>query len=283
MTSRSKYRVADFGFRYAAERFNLCPDKANGVFDAVLDGGFGGCDVVRLLAGGVVLSLGLVVGAPCAAADVWGGSLAVTSDYIVRGISRSYDRAALQLDLHYLNTSGFVAGLFASNTQIDPDQPRDVELDAFVGFAWSASSDWRAKILASHYAYPWNRAGSGYNYDELDADLAYQEWLDVRLVYSPNAPRHLRWRGLVGVTSESAEVNLQRPVLGRLSATAGIGYSHIEGADTEGYAYWSVGAVYTFAPVSLSVSYVKTTAEAKALFYNAEADGRWTGTVIWRF
>jgi uncharacterized protein (TIGR02001 family) len=239
---------------------------------------------VRLLAGGVVLALGLVIGSPhCVAADVWGGSLGVTSDYIVRGISRSYGRAALQLDLHYLNSTGFVAGLFVSNTHLDPDGPSDVELNAFAGFAWTAGSDWRGKILASHYAYPWNRAGSGYDYDEFDVDLAYQEWLDVSLVYSPNAPRYLDGRGLFGVTSESAEVNLQRPVLGRLSATAGVGYSYFAGPDPGGYVYWSVGAAYTIAPVSLVVSYVNTTAGAKALFYNGAADGRWIGTVIWRF
>jgi uncharacterized protein (TIGR02001 family) len=239
---------------------------------------------VRLLAGGVVLSLGFIMGsAHCAAADLWGGSLGITSDYIVRGISRSNDHAAMQLDLHYLNSTGFVAGLFASNTQMDPDGPRDVELNAFAGYSWTAGSDWRGKILASHYAYPWNRAGSGYDYDELDLDVAYQEWLDVGLVYSPNAPRFLKERGLFGVSSESAEVNLQRPVLGRLSATAGIGYSHFAGPDPGGYAYWSAGVAYTLAPVSLAVSYVNTTAEAKALFYNGAAGGTWIGTVIWRF
>jgi hypothetical protein len=31
------------------------------------------------------------------------------------------------------------------------------------------------------------------------------------------------------------------------------------------------------------VSYIKTTAGAKALFYNTAADGMWIGTVIWRF
>jgi uncharacterized protein (TIGR02001 family) len=239
---------------------------------------------VRLLAGGVVVSLGLLIGSPhCVGADLWGGTLGITSDYVVRGISRSNDRAALQLDLHYLNSTGFVAGIFASNTRIDPDQSDDVELNAFVGFAWTTGSDWSGKILASHYVYPWNRAGSGYDYDELNVDLTYQEWLGVNLVYSPNAPRYLMSRGLLGVTSESAEVNLQRPVLGRLSATAGIGYSHFDGPDARGYAYWSVGAAYTIAPVSLVVSYVSTTAGAKALFYNSAADGRWTGTVIWRF
>jgi uncharacterized protein (TIGR02001 family) len=239
---------------------------------------------VRLLAGGVALSLGLAMGSPrCVGADLWGGSLGVTSDYLVRGISRSNDHAALQLDLHYLSSTGFVAGLFASNTKLDPDAPRDVELNAFAGFAWTAGSDWRGKIAASHYAYPWNRDGSGYDYDELDVDLAYQEWLGVSLVYSPNAPRYLNSRGLFGVSSESVEVNLQRPVLGRLSAAAGIGYSHFAGPDPAGYAYWSVGAVYNFTPVSLVVSYVNTTAGAKALFYNSAADGRWVGTVIWRF
>jgi uncharacterized protein (TIGR02001 family) len=243
-----------------------------------------GCEVVRLLAGGIVLSVSLAIGIPrCAGADLWGGSLAITSDYFVRGISRSNDRAALQLDLYYLNSSGFVAGLFASNTQLDPAIPGTAELDAFLGFAWTSGSDWQGKILANHYAYPWNRAGSGYNYDELDVDVAFQGWLHLTVAYSPNAPVFTRNRGLLGVTSNSAEVNLQRPVLRKLSAMAGIGYSHFEGPSPAGYAYWSAGAAYDLAPVSLVLSYVNTTAGAKALFYNAAADGRWTGTVIWRF
>jgi uncharacterized protein (TIGR02001 family) len=239
---------------------------------------------VRLLASGVVLSMGLVIGTPrCMGADVWGGSLGITSDYVVRGISRTNDYAALQFDLHYLNASGFVAGVSGSNTQFDPDDRRDVELDAFLGFAWTAGDAWHGKILASHYVYPWNQSGSGYDYDEFDLDLAFHEWLDLSLIYSPNAWRYLRRRGLIGVSSQAAEVNLQRPVRGKLSATAGIGYAHYDGPEAGGYAYWSVGAAYDLAPLSLIVCYVKTTAEAKALFYNGAVDGRWTGTVIWRF
>lgn len=239
---------------------------------------------MRFFAAGLVLSLALAIAMPrCAAADVWGGSVGLTSDYLVRGISRSDNQAALQLDLHYLNASGFLAGLFASNTRIDPDDPRDVELNAFLGFAWNAGNDWRGKVLASHYAYPWNRDGSGYDYDELDADLAFQEWLDVGIVYSPNSPRYVPYRGLLAVSSESAEVDLQRPLLDKLSGTAGVGYSYFAGPEPAGYAYWSIGAAYDLAPVTLALSYVDTTAGAKALFYNAAADHRWTGTVIWRF
>ena len=243
-----------------------------------------GSEVVRLLLGSAVLSAGLIAAAPiCIAADAWDGSLGATSDYLMRGISRSNGRAALQLDLHYMSNSGIIAGLFASNTQIDPSEPTDVEVSGFLGFAWNAGNDWHGKALASHYAYPWNRAGKRYDYDELDVDLAYQEWLDITFAYSPDAPRFLSYRGLFGAVSESAEVNVQRPVFGKLSATAGIGYSHLGGPDATGYVYGSVGAAYDLAPFSLAVSYVNTSAGAKALFYNAAASNRWTGTIIWRF
>jgi uncharacterized protein (TIGR02001 family) len=240
---------------------------------------------VRLIAGGVALSLGLLVGTPqYAAADEWGGSLDVTSDYVVRGISRSNDQAALQLDLHYLNTSGFLAGVFASNARIDPNQPVDAELDGFLGFGWTAGPDWHGKILATHYAYPGTRHGFDYRYDELDLDWTYQEWLDMSVTYSPDAPRFSFYRGgWLSVSAESAELNLQRPVLGKLSATAGAGYAFYGGPDSSGYAYGSVGAAYDLSPVSLVVSFVDTTAGAKTLFYNVASGRQWTGTVIWRF
>ena len=223
--------------------------------------------------------------APSRAADEWGGSAALTSDYYVRGISRTSDQAALQLDLHYSNPNGFVAGVFASNSQIDRTESRDVELSAFVGFAWSFDEAWRARVLASHYAYPWNHAGSRYNYDELDLDLSYQSWLHFDLGYSPNSPRFLAfpYSRLTDVTEKSAEVNAQRQIFGNFSLTAGVGYSFLDGPGSAGYLYWSGGAAYDFHSFTLAVAYLDTSAAAKALFYNAAATGEWTGTLIWRF
>jgi uncharacterized protein (TIGR02001 family) len=239
---------------------------------------------VRLLANGIVLALGLGVGtARCAEGDLWGGSLGIANDYMVRGISRSDDHAALQLDLHYVDASGFAAGMFTSNTKINPNAPSSAEIDVYVGFAWNRGADWQGKVLLSHYDYPWYKSRSGYSYDELGVLLSYREWLNIDLSYSPDAPLVSPYRGLIGVGSETAEVNLQHRVIGKLSATAGIGYSHFAGQEPRGYGYWSIGAAYELSPVSLVLSYVNTTASAKALFYNAAADNRWTGTVIWRF
>jgi uncharacterized protein (TIGR02001 family) len=215
----------------------------------------------------------------------WGGSLTLTSDYLVRGISRTSHNAALQLDFHYSSPNGFVAGVFASNTQIDRSEPKDAELSGFIGFGWNLDEAWRARVLASHYAYPWNQAGSHYNYDELDLDLSYQGWLHFDLGYSPNSPRFLPspYPGLIGVSEKSAEVSAQRQIFGKLSLTGGVGYSFLEGPESGGYVYWSGGAAYDFRAITLDLAYVNTSPHAKALFYNAAATGQWTGTLIWRF
>jgi uncharacterized protein (TIGR02001 family) len=231
----------------------------------------------------LILGLGLLMGGGrCYGAEGWGGSLALTSDYFVKGITRTNDLEALQLDLHYVDSAGWVAGLFTSNTQIDPYENRDVEFNGYVGFAWAGSGDWHGRILGSYYAYPWNAEGSRYNYEEVDLDLGYQSWLDIGLSYSPDLPRYSGFR-IVGVAAESVEVNLQHPLIGKLAAGGGIGYREVAGPGGTGYAYWSIEMAYDLAPCVLSVSYVDTTAGAKTLFYDNAATGRWVGTVIWRF
>lgn len=207
----------------------------------------------------------------------------LTSDYFVRGISRSNDQAALQLDLYYLTSPGFVAGVFASNAQITPNEPRNAELSGFLGYIRPLDADWQAKIIVSNYSYPWNKHGTKYNYDEVDVETVFRGWLNLTLSYSPNFPRYASEEGLVGVSAESAEINIQRPLFRKLSATGGIGYYYVGGYDATGYTYFSAGAAYDLAPVTLTVSYVDASAAAKTLSYNSAYGGKWAGTILWRF
>jgi uncharacterized protein (TIGR02001 family) len=215
--------------------------------------------------------------------DVWGGSAALTSDYFVRGISRSDNHPAVQADYHFLSAAGFLAGAFASTAEIYPKGGADAELNAFVGFTWSADDEWHGKIIAGHYAYLGNQHGAHYDYDELALDEGFQDWLDLTVVYSPNFARFVPFRGLTGTASTSTEVNLQHAVYKKLFVTSGAGYSFQSGPGAAGYVYWSIGAAYEWAPLALAVSYVNTSASAKSLFYDEAARGRWLGTVIWRF
>jgi uncharacterized protein (TIGR02001 family) len=241
---------------------------------------------VRVFACGATLLMALTLAtAPGLAADIWGGSVDLTNDYLVRGISRTSNDPALQLDMHYAPASGFMAGAFASNSRIDRNEPTDVELSGFIGFGWALGEDWHARVIASDYLYPWNQHGSRYNYDELTLDVAYQGWLRLSVEYSPNSPRFLPrpYSTLISETEKSAEISLQRQIWRKLSATAGIGYSFLNGPEAEGYAYWSVGGAYDLGSVSLVAAYVSTSGEAKYLFPNAAASKRATATLIWRF
>jgi uncharacterized protein (TIGR02001 family) len=217
------------------------------------------------------------------AAEAWGGSFAVTSNYLVRGISRSNHGAAAQADLHVATDGGLIGGVFVSNAQFDPTDRRSAELSAFVGLAWQPSSAWRAKLLASYYGYAWNDSGSQYNYAEFGLAATFDDWLDIDVLYSPDSPRYVSGRGLAGVSAESAEVAVRSPWRHSMAAIAGFGYSHLAGQGGGGYTYWSAGGVVDLAPWTISLAYVNTSAGAAALFYSAAAHDRWTATVIWRF
>lgn len=222
-------------------------------------------------------------GPRCLRAQGLGGSLDVTTDYLVRGISRTDDHSALQLDVHYLDPSGFVADFFASNTQFDPSAPRDAELSTFLGYVWPEGRDWQGKVLVGNYSYPWNQAGSFYNYDEIAFEARYRDWLRVDLAFSPDTRRYYYDRGTVRVQAEWAELSLQHPLIGKLSGTAGVGYYEMDGANATGYAYWSVGAGYDIASITLAFSFIGASRDANLLFYNAAVGGRWSATAIWRF
>ncbi len=186
-------------------------------------------------------------------------------------------------DLHIATDGGLIGGVFASSVQFDSGDHRNAELSAFLGHAWQLNSTWRAKLVASYYGYINNDSGSQYNYAELGFEAAFDDWLDIGAVYSPDAPRYLSGRGLAGVTSKTAEVSIRTPWSRRVAATAGAGYSQLSGPGGGGYGYWSAGGVLDLAPWSFSLAYVNTSTEATALFYSGAAHDRWTATVIWRF
>ncbi len=213
----------------------------------------------------------------------------VTSDYLVRGVSPSDDRPALQFDVHYLAAAGLFAGVFASDTVLQSHQALYAELDPYAGYAWQMNQDWRAHVLIDAYLYPRNPAGHLYDYEEVEFVADYHDWLSLKTTYSPDAPRAALFPGrmpplgIEKVQEASADVTAQRPLYGRLSALGGIGVSHLDGTAALSYLYWNVGARFDRSPVALTLIYVGTSNAAKTLFYNGSGGGRWVGTVTWSF
>ena len=212
-----------------------------------------------------------------------GGSLDLTSDYLVRGVSRSNQEPAVQADLHVITDRGFLAGLFASSAQLDSRDPHSAELSAFAGLTWPAGADWHMKIVGSYYGYLFGNTGAQYNYAELEIEALYSGWLNLDCIYSPDSPRYVDGRGLRGVAQTSAEAGVHTPWYHHLAASAAAGRSLLGGPGGGGYTYWSAGGTADLAPVSLSVTYVSTSAGAAGLFYGAAAHNQWLATLIWRF
>lgn len=217
------------------------------------------------------------------AAVSYGGSLAITSDYLVRGISRSHHELSPQADLHAGFGNGIDAGVFAASVRTGPDQRGTTEVSGFIGFANDISDAWHTRTVINHYAYPWNPAGSRYDYDELNLDVAFEQWLTFSAMYSPNTPRLLLDRGWIDVTAKSLAASVQVPLARQLSLTSGFGYAHLGGPYSNEYNYWAAGGSYALKSVSLSLQYVGTSQSAKQLYYDAAAHNRVAGTLIWRF
>ena len=50
----------------------------------------------------------------------YGGHVAVTTDYVLRGVSQTRGAPALQADLHYTTANGWYAGAWASTVDLNP-------------------------------------------------------------------------------------------------------------------------------------------------------------------
>jgi uncharacterized protein (TIGR02001 family) len=240
--------------------------------------------------GALLLAAAALVVGRAHAVQSWAGMVDVTSDYIVRGVSPSDDRPALQFDVHCLDSAGLFAGVFASDTVFQSHRALYAELDPYAGYAWQVDEEWRAKVVIDAYLYPRNPTGHRYDYEEVAFVADYHDWLSLKTTYSPDAPRaslffqgHIPLAGIAKVHAASADVAAQRPLYGQLSALGGIGVFHLEGIAALNYLYWDIGARFDRSPVALNFFYVGTSNAAKTLFYNGSGGGRWVGTVIWSF
>lgn len=105
---------------------------------------------------GAVLASAILL-APSRAAAAVSGTLALTSDYLFRGLSQTNQKPALQGGVEYAHDSGFYAGLWGSNVSWLSDLSStatpvssSVELDFYAG--WRGGGD-TVKFDAGVYSY----------------------------------------------------------------------------------------------------------------------------------
>jgi uncharacterized protein (TIGR02001 family) len=83
------------------------------------------------------------------------GNVAFTSDYVFRGITQNGGKTALQGGFDVAHTSGFSAGVWASNVSYGN---ATLEVDAYVAYGFSLTKDIAASVGYIGYIYEGNSA-----------------------------------------------------------------------------------------------------------------------------
>ncbi len=124
------------------------------------------------------------------AADRIGGSLGVTSDYRLQGLSLSAgDRRQHRPSCTFSNPTEDRGALVRRAVGLDgAAQPTSLRRRRRSARSSAASStlgpDWLGSVALSHYAHPWNALLKHYDYDELTIGASFRDRLKFTAAYS---------------------------------------------------------------------------------------------------
>lgn len=222
------------------------------------------------------------------AADRIGGSVGVTSDYRLQGLSLSAGTAAAQAELHFQQPTedrgAWYAGLWASTVRLSNQSQSSGQVGAFIGRQFALGPDWLGSVTVSHYAHPWNAVLKEYDYDELTIGASFRDRLKFTAAYSPDTDLYSYYGFIKNRRSLAYELAGTMPVTGSFAASAGVGFRDVSSFfDTPGYWYGSAGVAYDRGRLHASVLRVQTDRTAQSLFYRNIVDPAWVGTLLWTF
>ena len=239
-----------------------------------------------------------MVAAPAVSAGVgledFGGSLALTSDYIYHGISQTCGDPAAQADVHYRSSGGqsaaeAFAGVWGSAGLGQSACGKSREINLYAGYSLALSQDSSASLTYSHYGYPGGNytlapiAGNRYDYDALEAQWAWLDEVYLTLAWTPDAYRFADYEPRENRSALSYGLQLHHALMGGFSLSAGVGYDEIADPSGTGYGFWNAGVAYAWGPVEVQAGYFGTASRAVREFGAYVAGSRAAVSALWRF
>jgi len=125
------------------------------------------------LAAAVLMTASPLAISTAAAEVTLSGNVALTTDYVYRGVSQTDSGPAIQGGFDLEHSSGFYAGIWASNLDFGDDA--DIEIDYYAGFGGEFSNNIGYDVGVIYYAYPDSDAADAGDYDftEVYGSLSY--------------------------------------------------------------------------------------------------------------
>lgn len=218
-----------------------------------------------------------------------GGGLAVTSDYIYRGVSESNGHGAVQADLHLGTRDGTFLGVWSSTRDADLEPGGAYVLEAYLGHRFDLSTTWNATLTArSHYYLGGPRYEPSADYQAITAAVTYLDRWTLSLTAIPNAVRYWVFARLSRSPAWVADLSGQWVMGEHFFVTGGAGYyrSTGTGPGTErstGYGYGNLGVAYEVRHWRLDVGYYLTQDAARRSFPYPIASQEVAATLSWHF
>lgn len=217
----------------------------------------------------------------------FGGNLAVTSDFIYRGLTESDGSPAVQADLHADTRGGAFGGVWASTRDHGLDPYAGYDLEVYLGHRLELGSAWAASVTARGHYFGRTQELSD-DYQQLSGTLLWMDRWALSLSVIPNAPRYWYQQRISRGPAWVADTTGQW-LLGRgLFLTGGAGYYRSTGTGPRrfaatGYGYGNAGLALEWHRWRADIGYFLTQKQAAEVFSYPTADRHFAGTLSWRF
>ena len=134
-----------------------------------------------------LLLVATAAGADGAPASPVTGNVALTSDYLFRGLTQTWGRPALQGGADYATPNGFAAGVWGSSISERSYPGGAMELDLYASYGRAIDTDWSWRVGVYGYVYPGadlDQAGLGHRSLDTAEVNAALSWKHLTLKYN---------------------------------------------------------------------------------------------------
>ncbi|MBF0194106.1 MAG: hypothetical protein HQL71_06085 [Magnetococcales bacterium] len=195
-------------------------------------------------------------------------NVAMTSDYVWRGVSQTSEGPAIQGGFDLSHKSGVYLGTWGSNINFGDSQ---MELDIYGGYATEFGNGLGVDVGFIQYYYPGGLSTNEYDFTELYLGLSYSVagvGLGAKYSYSPDFGATVP-----DETAQYIEAGIDY-TMGPVTAAAHVGYSFGDAFTTpDSYTDYSVGLSTEQMGFGFDLSYYGTNDDGETLF-NDSAEGR---------
>ncbi|MBF0381551.1 MAG: hypothetical protein HQL69_11065 [Magnetococcales bacterium] len=226
---------------------------------------------------GLVIALMTIPTTSLAGSEVGGfdlsANVAMTTDYVWRGVSQTSEGPAVQGGFDLSHKSGFYLGTWGSNVDFGDSQ---MEFDLYGGYATEVAGGLGLDLGVIQYYYPGGPGSKEYDFTEFYLGLSYSVadiGLSTKYSYSSD---------FGASTSDDSAQYIEVGVdytMGPVTAAAHYGYSYGDAFTTpDSYSDYSFGLSTELKGLGLDISYYGTNDDGETLFSD-NADDRVVFTV----